>query len=155
MTDDHVEGVVADGEELHLTNDAGALTKVLGLKAIKEPSFMVEELDDTDMDSGGVKDYQAGLGGWSTFHATIKHRPGSATHLLIEEHLMSKERRPFKVVLRALNDGSTVEGTGEIILLGYDKPSRTTGSISDATLTGRVRKYAEGDIVAPPAPAGV
>ncbi len=140
---DYVEGVVADGEELHLTNGAGVLTKVLGLKAIKEPSFMVEEQDDTDMESGGVKDYLAGLGDWATFQATIKHRPGSDTHLLIEEHLMSKERRPFKVLLRAANDGSTVDGTGEIILLGYDKPSRTTGSINDATLTGRVRQYAE------------
>ena len=40
--------------------------------------------------------------------------------------------------------------TGEIILLGYDKPSRATGSVNDATLTGRVRAYAEGALTAPP-----
>lgn len=150
MPDTTVEAVVADGEELHLTDGAGVLTKVLGLKSIKEPSFMVEEQDNTDMDSGGIKDYLAGMGDWSTFQAVIKHRPGSETHLLIEEHLLSKERRPMKVVLRGANDGSTVEGTGEIILLGYDKPSRTTGSVNDATLTGRVRAYAEGALTAPP-----
>lgn len=152
MEDDHVDGVVADGEELHLTNSSGALTKVLGLKSIKEPSFMVEEVEDTDMDSGLTKDYLAGLADWSTFQAVIKHRPGSDTHLLIEEHLMSRERRPMKIVLRGKNDGSTVEATGEIILLGYDKPSRTAGSVVDATLTGRVRQYTEGALTAP-APA--
>lgn len=146
---DYVEGVVADGEELHLSNDLGALTKVLGLKSIKEPSFTVEEVEDTDMESGGIKDYVAGLGDWTTFQAVIKHRPGSDTHLLIEEHLASKQRRPFKVVLRAANDGSTVDGTGEILLLSYEKPSRASGSTNDATLTGRVRQYAEAPTPAP------
>lgn len=150
MADDHVDGVVADGEELHLTDGAGVLTKVLGLKSIKEPSFVIDEVEDTDMDSGGVKDYLAGLADWTMFEAVIKHRPGSDTHVLIEEHLLSRERRPMKVVLRAANDGSTVEGTGEIILLAYDKPSRAVGAIADATLRGRVRQYTEGAVVAPP-----
>jgi len=149
MADDHVDSVIADGEELHLTNAQGTLTKVLGLKSIKEPSFMIDEVEDTDMDSGGVKEYLAGQGDWSTFQAVVKHRPGSATHLLIEEHLLSKQRRPFKIVLRGDNDGSTVDATGEIVLLGYDKPSRTSGSTNDATLTGRVRAYAEGELTAP------
>ena len=149
---DHVDGVVATGEELHLTNGSGTLTKVLGLKSIKEPSFVIDEQEDTDMDSGGVKDYVAGLADWTMFEAVIKHRPGSETHLLIEEHLLSKERRPMKIVLRADNDGSTVEGTGEIILLGYDKPSRNVGAIGDATLRGRVRQYTEGAKTAPVAP---
>ncbi len=39
---EYVEGVVADGEELWLTNASGTLTEVKGLKSIKEPSFMVE-----------------------------------------------------------------------------------------------------------------
>ncbi|MBH9537526.1 hypothetical protein [Novosphingopyxis sp. YJ-S2-01] len=151
MADEYVEGVVADGEELWLTSSTGTLTKVMGLKSIKEPSFMVEEQEDTDMGSGGVKQYLPGLGDWTTFQATLKHRPGSATHLLIEEHLMSKERRPMKVVLRGANDGSTVEGTGEIILLGYDKPSRNVGTVNDATITGRVRRYDEGDLTSPAA----
>lgn len=151
MDEDHVDGVIADGEELHLTNDQGVLTKVLGLEQIKEPSFSVEEVEDTDMDSGGVKQFIAGLGEWTTFQATIKHRPGSATHLLIEEHLSSKQRRPFKVVLRAGNDGSTVDGTGEITLLGYEKPSRAAGSKNTATLTGRARAYSEGAVTAPAA----
>lgn len=110
---------------------------------------MIDEVEDTDMDSGGVKEYLAGQGDWSTFQAVVKHRPGSATHLLIEEHLLSKQRRPFKIVLRGDNDGSTVDATGEIVLLGYDKPSRTSGSTNDATLTGRVRAYAEGELTAP------
>ena len=148
---DHIDSVIADGEELHLTAADGTLTKVLGLVEIKEPSFTVAEEDDTDMESGGIKDYIAGLGDWTTFQATIKHRPGSATHLLIEEHLMSKERRPFKVVLRADNDGSTVDGTGEISLLSYEKPQRAAGSKNTATLTGRARAYTEGAVTAPAA----
>lgn len=154
MADDHVDGIVVLKEELHLTNGTGQLTKVLGLKSIKEPSFVLDELEDTDMDSGGVKDYVAGLGDWTMFEAVVKHRPGSDTHILIEEHLLSRERRPMKVVLRAGNDGSTVEGTGEIILMGYDKPSRTNGTIADATLRGRVRQYTEGEVVPPAAPGG-
>lgn len=149
MADNHVDGVIALGEELHLTNDSGTLTKVLGLKSIKEPSFILDEVDDTDMDSGGVKDYLASLGDRTMFEAVIKHRPGSETHLLIEEHLLSRERRPFKILLRAGNDGSTVEAMGEIILMAYDKPSRTIGATSDATLRGRVRAYTEGAITAP------
>lgn len=151
MAEDYVEGVVADGEELWLTSGEGTLTKVLGLKAIKEPSFMLDEQDDTDHDSGGIKHYLPGLADWSTFQATIKHRPGSETHLLIEEHLKSKEYRAFEVVLRAKNDGSTVTGSAEIMLLGYDKPSRAVGSVNDATLTGRVRLYEEAAIEAPEA----
>ena len=146
---EHVDGIVALGEELWLTNSSGVLKQVLGLKSIKEPSFMIEEVEDTDMNSAGVKDYLAGLGDWTTFQAVLKHRPGSETHVLIEEHLLSRERRPMKIVMRGDNDGSTVDGTGEIILLGYDKPSRTPGSVSDATLTGRVRAYAEGELTAP------
>ena len=151
MADDYVEGVVASNEELWLTDNAGTLTKLLGLKEIKEPSYTVEEQEDTDMESGGTKTYLAGLGDWTTFQAVIKHRPGSNTHQLIEEHLLSKLYRPFKVVLRATNEGDIVEGTGEILLLGYDKPSRAQGSISNATLTGRVRRYDEGNVVPPPA----
>lgn len=146
---DYVEGVVAIEEELHLTNSSGTLTQILGLKGIKEPSFTLDEVEDTDMGSGGVKDYVAGLGDWTLFEATIKHRPGSDEHVLIEEHLLSRERRPFKIVLRADNDGSTVEGTGEILLLAYDKPNRAPGAVVDATLRGRVRQYTEGAVTAP------
>ena len=144
-----VDGIVALGEELWLTSAGGVLTQVLGLKSIKEPSFIIEEVEDTDMNSAGVKDYLAGLGDWTPFVAVLKHRPGSASHLLIEEHLLSRERRAMKITMRGDNDGSTVDGTGEIILLGYDKPTRTVGSVNDATLTGRVRAYTEGVLTAP------
>lgn len=149
---DYVEGVVAIEEELHLTGSTGTLTQILGLKSIKEPSFTLDEVEDTDMGSGGVKDYVAGLGDWTLFEAVIKHRPGSEDHLLIEEHLLSRERRPFKIVLRGDNAGSTVEATGEILLLGYEKPSRAPGAVVDATLRGRVRQYTEGALTAPEAP---
>lgn len=149
---DYVEGVVAIEEELHLTGSTGTLTQILGLKSIKEPSFTLDEVEDTDMGSGGVKDYVAGLGDWTLFEAVIKHRPGSDDHLLIEEHLLSRERRPFKIVLRGDNAGSTVEATGEILLLGYEKPSRAPGAVVDATLRGRVRQYTEGALTAPVAP---
>ncbi|MBY8335205.1 hypothetical protein [Qipengyuania pacifica] len=149
---DYVEGVVAIEEELHLTGSTGTLTQILGLKSIKEPSFTLDEVEDTDMGSGGVKDYVAGLGDWTLFEAVIKHRPGSEDHLLIEEHLLSRERRAFKIVLRGDNAGSTVEATGEILLLGYEKPSRAPGAVVDATLRGRVRQYTEGALTAPEAP---
>ena len=149
---DYVEGVVAIEEELHLTGSTGTLTQILGLKSIKEPSFTLDEVEDTDMGSGGVKDYVAGLGDWTLFEAVIKHRPGSEDHLLIEEHLLSRERRAFKIVLRGDNAGSTVEATGEILLLGYEKPSRAPGAVVDATLRGRVRQYTEGALTAPDAP---
>ena len=149
---DYVEGVVAIEEELLLTGSTGTLTQILGLKSIKEPSFTLDEVEDTDMGSGGVKDYVAGLGDWTLFEAVIKHRPGSEDHLLIEEHLLSRERRAFKIVLRGDNAGSTVEATGEILLLGYEKPSRAPGAVVDATLRGRVRQYTEGALTAPEAP---
>ena len=146
---DYVEGVVATNEELWLTSSTGTLTKLLGLKEIKEPSYTVEEQEDTDMESGGTKVYLAGLGDWTTFQAVLKHRPGSPTHILVMEHLLSKESRPFEVKLRADNSGNVVTGAGEIVLLGYDKPSRSQGSISNATLTGRVRAYSESAPAAP------
>ena len=151
MADDYVEGIVANGEELWITDDQGALTKVLGLVQIAEPGFQVDEVEDTDHDSGGVKQYLAANGEWTTFQCTIKHRPGSPTHLLIMEHLLSKQYRPAEIVRRASNDGSTSKGTGDLRILNYAPPSRASGAKADATLTGRMRKLTNGAIVAPPA----
>ncbi|PZT91702.1 MAG: hypothetical protein DI637_01520 [Citromicrobium sp.] len=103
-----------------------------------EPSFVIDAGEDKDMNRGGLRDYVAGRADWATFQAMVKHRPDSNTHLLLEEYLLSKERLSMKIALRAANDGSTVEATGQMILLGYDRPSVTL------TIPDHTRVYAHG-----------
>ena len=125
------------GIELHLTNSSGALTKLINVKRCNSPSVTVAEVQTTNQDSGGEHTYKPGMVDIGPLNAVIGYEPGSATDLLIQEHLTSKERRPFKIV-EVKEDGSLWEASGIIFLTGHTPDDGTLGNERTAQLTGRV-----------------
>ncbi|MFC3097378.1 phage tail protein [Alteraurantiacibacter palmitatis] len=130
------DGVLSDGTELWLTNGAAVLTKVKGLMSVNRPNLSVAKVENTDHDSGGTKGYIPGHGDWGELKAKIKYEPGSVTDQLINEHLASKEKRPFKIVTVS-EDGSTEDNTATIFLMGYEPDEAPLGGIRTATITGQ------------------
>ncbi|MGB6230838.1 MAG: phage tail tube protein [Litorimonas sp.] len=92
------EGVIACKEELHLTDENGVLTEIVGLQSTSLPNYTVSDVDITDMKSGCTTITRAGLIDLGTVSFTLKHSTGSATDALLEEHFFSKETRPAKIV---------------------------------------------------------
>lgn len=132
------DGVLSDGTELHLTDGEAipALQKILGLMSINRPNLSIGKVESTDHDSGKIKEYIPGHGDVSELKATIKYEPGSATDLLINEHLASREKRPFKIVTVS-EDGTTEDNTGSIFLMSYEPDDAPLGAIRTATITGQ------------------
>jgi hypothetical protein len=55
---------------------------------------------------------------------------------MLNEHLASKEKRPFKIVTVS-EDGSTEDNTGVIFLTSYEPDEAPLGAIRYATVTGQ------------------
>ena len=139
------DGVVSTGGiELHLTNSSAVLTKLVGVMTCNSPTLNVEEAETTDQDSGGTKSFKAAMGEVPDISATLKYEPGSATDLLILEHLASKETRPFKLVVPE-EDGTTQDRTGSLFLKSYDTDDGSLGTTRSATLTGRPGPITQAD----------
>ncbi|MBD2842707.1 phage tail protein [Erythrobacter rubeus] len=139
------DGVISTGGmELHLTNDQGTLTKLANVKNFNDPGLTIEKQQTTNQDSGGTHTYKPGMADVPEFVARIGYEIGSPTDLLIREHLASREVRPFKIVVPE-EDGTTQDGTGTILLLGYVPDDGALGSERIATLTGQpsVLSYAD------------
>lgn len=130
------DGVLADGTELWLTDSTGTLTKVKGLQTVNRPNISVEKVETTDHDSNKTKTYIPGHGAVGELQATIKYEPGSATDVLILEHLASREKRPFKIVT-VEEDGSTQDNTGIMFLMTYEPDNAPVGGVRSATMTGQ------------------
>jgi hypothetical protein len=130
------DGVLSDGTELHLTNASDTLTKIVGLMSVNRPNLSIAKVESTDHDSGKVKEYIPGHGDVGELSATIKYEPGSATDLLLLEHLASREKRPFKIVT-VEEDGTTQDNTGSMFLMSYVPDDAPLGAIRTATLTGQ------------------
>lgn len=130
------DGVLSDGTELWLTNGSATLTKVLGLMNVNRPNLSIGKVESTDQDSGKVKEYIPGHGDINELIATIKYEPGSATDLLINEHLNSRAKRPFKIVTPE-EDGTTQDHTGTVFLMTYVPDNAELGAIRTATLSGQ------------------
>ena len=131
------DGVVnTGGIEVHLTNDSDVLTKLVGVLTCNRPTLTVEEAETTDQDSGGTKEFKPAMGEVPDLTFTLKYEPGSATDLLILEHLASKEIRAFKVVT-VEEDGTTQENSGSIFLKSYVADDGALGNVRSATVTGR------------------
>lgn len=130
------DGVLSDGTELHLTNASDTLTKIVGLMSVNRPTLSISKIENTDHSSGKVKSYIPGHGDVGELTATIKYEPGSATDLLLLEHLASREKRPFKIVT-VEEDGTTQDNTGTMFLMSYVPDDAPLGAIRTATLTGQ------------------
>ena len=130
------DGVLGDGTELWLTNGSATLTKLKGLMSVNRPALTLAKVESTDQDSGKTKEYIPGHADVGELAATLKYEPGSATDLLILEHLSSREKRAFKIVT-VEEDGTTQDNTGTVFLLGYVPDNAPLGGIRTATLTGQ------------------
>lgn len=130
------DGVLGDGSEVWLTNGAAALTKIVGLLGTNRPNISVGKEESTDHDSGLTKEYIPGHGDVGLLKFKLKYEPGSPTDLLLNEHLASREKRPFKVVTVS-PDGSTEDNTGSLFLMTYEADDAPLGSVRTATVTGQ------------------
>jgi len=78
------DGVVnTGGIEVHLTNSADVLTKLVGVEKCNRPTLAVEEAETSDQDSGGTKEYKPGMGEVGDLQFSLKYEIGSPTDLLI------------------------------------------------------------------------
>jgi hypothetical protein len=130
------DGVLGDGAELWLTNEAGTLTKLKGLLNVNRPTLAIGKVETTDHDSNKTKTYIPGHGDVGELAATLKYEPGSSTDLLILEHLASREKRPFMIVTPE-EDGSKQEHEGSMFLMTYAPDNAPLGGVRNATLTGQ------------------
>ncbi len=130
------DGVLADGTELWLTNESGTLTKIKGLMNVNRPNLTIAKVESTDHDSGAIKRYIPGHGDVGELQATIKYRAGSDDDLLINEHLISREYRAFKLVTPS-EDGGSEDHEGSVLLLNYVPDNAPLGGIRTATLSGQ------------------
>lgn len=131
-------GINGYGAGLYLTNSSDVLTKVLGLRSVNRPNLTVETADTTTHDSpNAVREFIAMLGDPGELSATIHYEPGSATDDLINEHLLSREKRPFKIVTVGVG-GATEDNEGDVILTGYEPGDIAPDGVMEATVTGKV-----------------
>lgn len=141
------DGVVNKGGiELWLTDELGELTKIKGVRRANSPHLEVDDVDTTDQDDGGVEDFEGGMARWPNVVVVMKHEPNSPSHQLILEHIASREKRPFKLVVPE-EDGSTQDETGVILLKTYIPDDGTLGNLREATLTGRPGPITRADSV--------
>jgi len=137
------DGVLGDGTQLFLTNDAAALVLIVGLMSVNRPALNIEKVESTDHASNKTKTYIPGLADVGELQATVKYEPGSPTDLLILEHLASRAKRAFKIVT-VEEDGSTQDNTGSIFLMTYVPDNAPVGGIRTATLTGQPGAITQG-----------
>ena len=130
------DGVLGDGTELHFTDENAVLTKLKGLMSVNRPNIMIAKVENTDQDSGKTKEYIPGHGDWPELKAKIKYEPGSPTDILLNEHLASREKRPFKVVTVS-EDGTTEDNIGSLFLMSYEPDDAPLGGIRTATISGQ------------------
>lgn len=124
------------GIEVHLTSDGDVLTKLAGVKTVTAPHLRIDEVETSDQDSAGTKDFNPGMGEWPDITVTLKYVPGSDTDLLIQEHLASREKRAFKIVV-VEGDGTTQDESGVIFLKSYEPDNGQLNNERIATVIGR------------------
>lgn len=141
------DGIVnTGGIEVHLSDDLGELTKLVGVTKCNRPGITVEEEETTDQDSGGQKQYKASMSDLGELSFELKYELGSPTDLLILEHLASKETRPFKMVAPD-EAGAFVEVTAGLFLKSYVPDDGTLGNVRMATVTGRPGTLTQAPVV--------
>jgi len=131
-----VDGILGGGNEVHLTSSADALTKLNGIMSVNLPNPTVADRDITDQDSGAVEESAPGLLSPGTFSFVIKYVPGSAEDLLITEHLVSREKRLFKIVKGNVTPAR--EESGTIHINSFQKDTAGPTDTWTATVTAKI-----------------
>jgi hypothetical protein len=131
------DGVIGLGAGLYLTNGSAVLTKVEGLQSVGRPNLTVSKEDTTDFDSvDGIQEFIGGLADPGEFKFSGKYEAGSPTDDLLNEHLISREVRPFRIVLP--NSSGSEDVTGNILLLTYSPNDLEPGKVQTFSATAAV-----------------
>lgn len=130
------DGVLSDGTAIRLTNSAGVLTLVVGLKNLNTPNLMIEKVENTDHGSNKIKGYIPGQADVPELVFKIKYEAGGPTDALILEHQASRETRPFEID-EVAEDSSIVTSTGELFIMKYEPDDAPLGAIREATVTAQ------------------
>lgn len=130
-------GPDGEGTQLFLTDGLGAELRVPNLLSVNNPNLAVDIVETTNHDSGGVREYIAGLADPGEISATMLYDPGSPIDDLLLEHLVSRDTRPFRISLVG-SDGSFQDFTGNIIVTGYEPDDAPVDGRREATFTGKV-----------------
>lgn len=92
------DGTIACDEELHFEDASDVLTELGSVVSISPPEFSVSETDVTSQGDNCVAKMAPGLIDPGSITATIRHAPGNATDLLLDEAIASKAVRNGKFV---------------------------------------------------------
>lgn len=130
-------GPNGEGTQLFLTDGLGAELRIPNLLTVNNPNLAVDIVETTNHDSGGVREYIAGLADPGEISATMLYLPGSAIDLLLIEHLASRDTRPFRISL-VEQDGTFQDYSGSIIVTGYEPDDAPVDGRREATFTGKV-----------------
>lgn len=131
-----VDGILGGGNEVHFTNSAGELVKLKGIISVNLPQPTVADIDTTDQSSGAVEHSMPGLISPGTFSFVIKYIPGSVEDLLINEHVVSRKKRAFKIVKTGVTPHR--EEVGIIHVNSYAKDTAGTADLWTATITSKI-----------------
>lgn len=130
------DGILGGSNEVWLTDGSDTLVKLIGVESVNLPNPTVAVLDSTDQDSGGVMESQAGIVDPGPFSFVVKYVPGSATANLIEEHLTSREKRAFKIVMKGVTPN--LQETGTIFLTSFPKDTAGAANLWKATVNAQI-----------------
>lgn len=89
---------IACSDELHITNDSAALTKLIGLVSVNKPTVSVAQVDVTTQDDGCVETTRPGLMTLGDISGVVIEAAGGPAGVLLAEMITSKGVRACKIV---------------------------------------------------------
>lgn len=127
-------------------HDGTALYQLKEVKSVQIPSFEVEQVETTHLESD-AKEYVPGDIDFGEFEVVLNFRPGSDTDTKIEATATAQDERGFKVEV-AVRGVLARSYTGNCIVIGYDRGEITRSGVMEATL----RLRATGFVTSAPIP---
>ena len=130
-----VEGILGGGNTLKLTNSAGALQELLGVKTVTPPNLTASTVDVTDQKDGGVDNFLVARLNPGEMAGTITYVPGNADDILLREHWASREKRPAEL---SMPGGPDQTVAASVAVIAYSPNDADTGSERTASFTLKV-----------------
>ena len=139
-----VEGIVGGGITLELTNSAGNLQELQGLKTCTPPNLTSSVVDTTDQKSNNVDNFIVARLNPGEMAGVIKYVPGNADDVLLREHWASRQKRPARLVNPS--DGTAQAISCVVAVTNYTRNDGATDGERTATFTIKLNDLpTEGD----------
>ena len=130
-----VEGIIGGGNTLKLTNSAGELQELQGIKTVTPPNLTASTVDTTDQKDGGVDDFLVSRLNPGEMAGTITYVPGNADDELLREHWASKQKRPAELSMPG-DPSQTV--AARVAVVAYSPNDAATSAERTASFTLKV-----------------